>query len=55
MERLAGQVGVPAYDAGSVKALDGTVELRLRDTVISQAVARLREVYFTAIPKRMGD
>jgi len=54
-ERLARQAGIPAYDAGSVKALDGTVELRLRDAVISQAVGRLREVYFTAIPKRMGD
>ncbi|HTH63291.1 MAG TPA: phosphoribosylformylglycinamidine synthase subunit PurL [Gemmatimonadales bacterium] len=55
VERLARQTGIPAYQAGIVKALDGTVELRLRDAVISQTVARLREVYFTAIPKRMGD
>jgi len=55
VERLARQAGIAAYDAGIVKALDGTVELRLRDAVISQAVARLREVYFQAIPKRMGD
>ncbi len=55
VERLAGRNGVPVLNAGVVQALNGTVELRLRDGAISQAVARLREVYFTAIPKRMGD
>ena len=55
VEQLAGQLGVPLYDAGIVKARDGTFALRLRDTGVSQTVAALREVYFSAIPKRMGD
>ena len=55
VEHLARQNGVPVFDAGVVGARDGTVRLRLRDAVVTQAVAALRGVYFTAIPKRMGD
>jgi len=29
--------------------------VRLRDGSISQTVAALREVYFSCVPKRMGD
>jgi hypothetical protein len=31
------------------------VRLRLRDAEIVKPVARLRDVYFSAIPRRMGD
>jgi phosphoribosylformylglycinamidine synthase len=55
VEQLARRTGVPVYDAGAVTAPNGTVALRLRDAAISHAVGGLREVYFTAIPKRMGD
>jgi phosphoribosylformylglycinamidine synthase subunit PurL len=55
VEHLARRVGVPVYNAGMVKAPNETFALRLRDGAISQAVAALREVYFSAIPKRMGD
>jgi phosphoribosylformylglycinamidine synthase len=52
---LAAEHGVPAFDAGSVGARNGKVRLRLRDAEIAEPVARLREVYFSAIPRRMGD
>jgi phosphoribosylformylglycinamidine synthase len=55
VEQLARRSGVPVYDAGIVKAPNGTFALRLRDAAISQTVAALRDVYFSAIPKRMGD
>jgi phosphoribosylformylglycinamidine synthase len=52
---LAQDVGVPLVRAGSVGAQGGAVRLRLRDAVIEHPVGRLREVYFGAIPRRMGD
>ncbi|HLQ23059.1 MAG TPA: AIR synthase-related protein, partial [Gemmatimonadales bacterium] len=52
---LAQEVRVPAFRAGAVGDQDGDLRLHLRDTVIHYAVRRLREVYFTAIPRRMGD
>ena len=52
---LAQELGVPAFRAGTVGEYDGSVRLRLRDAVVQYAVRRLREVYFTAIPRRMGD
>ncbi len=52
---LAQEHGVPAFRAGAVGDHDGSLRLRLRDAVIHYAVHRLREVYFTAIPRRMGD
>jgi phosphoribosylformylglycinamidine synthase len=55
VEQLARRSGVPVYDAGIVKTPNGTFALRLRDAAISQTVAALRDVYFSAIPKRMGD
>ncbi len=55
VEQLARQIGVSVYDAGIVKTPNGTFALRLRDGSISQTVAALREVYFSSIPKRMGD
>jgi len=52
---LARRSDVPAYDAGIVKSPNDPFALRLRDVAISRTVAALREVYFSAIPKRMGD
>jgi phosphoribosylformylglycinamidine synthase len=52
---LAAEHGVPACDVGAVGPVDGTFRVRLRDTVIEQPVASLREVYFTALPRRLGD
>ena len=55
VEQLARRSGVPVYDAGMVKTPNDAFALRLRDATITQTVAALREVYFSAIPKRMGD
>jgi phosphoribosylformylglycinamidine synthase subunit PurL len=55
LEQLARRSGVPVYDAGMVKTPNEAFALRLRDATIEQTVAALREVYFSAIPKRMGD
>jgi phosphoribosylformylglycinamidine synthase len=52
---LAQELGVPAYRAGTVGGSGGALRLHLRDAVVEHAVAALREVYFTAIPRRMGD
>ncbi|MGE5744191.1 MAG: phosphoribosylformylglycinamidine synthase subunit PurL [Gemmatimonadota bacterium] len=52
---LAAEHGVPAFDIGAVGSADGPLQLRLRDGAILVPVARLREVYFSAIPRRMGD
>jgi phosphoribosylformylglycinamidine (FGAM) synthase-like enzyme len=55
VEQLARRSGVPVYDAGAVKTPNETFALRLRDAAIQQTVSALRDVYFSAIPKRMGD
>ena len=55
VEALARELGVPARRAGTVGAADGAFRVALRDGAIDEPVARLREVYFTAIPRRMGD
>jgi phosphoribosylformylglycinamidine synthase len=52
---LAGELGVPVQAIGRVGDRDGRLRMRLRDGEIDTPVARLREVYFAAIPKRMGD
>ena len=52
---LAAEHGVPALEAGVVGARNGEVRLRLRDAEIAEPVARMRDVYFSAIPRRMGD
>ena len=52
---LAQELGVPAVRAGIVTAADGMFTLRLRDGSVEHSVARLREVYFNALPRRMGD
>jgi phosphoribosylformylglycinamidine synthase len=52
---LAQELGVPVLRAGVVGAPDGPVRITLRDGEIREPVARLRQVYFAAIPRRMGD
>ncbi|HXO84482.1 MAG TPA: phosphoribosylformylglycinamidine synthase subunit PurL [Gemmatimonadales bacterium] len=55
VQALAGELGVPALRCGSVGAKDGSFRITLRDGVIEESVGRLRDVYFSAIPRRMGD
>jgi phosphoribosylformylglycinamidine synthase len=57
VEALAREHGVPLYRAGTVGAgaANGAFRVALRDGAIAEPVARLREVYFNAIPRRMGD
>jgi len=52
---LAQELGVPAYRAGTVGERNGTVRITLRDAATRHSVAELRDVYFNAIPRRMGD
>jgi phosphoribosylformylglycinamidine synthase len=58
VEALAREHGVPIHRAGTVRAADGEFRVALRggaiDT-IDEPIARLREVYCNAIPRRMGD
>jgi phosphoribosylformylglycinamidine synthase len=52
---LAREMGLPAERLGTVGAPGGVVRLRLRDATVEHPVERLRDVYFSAIPRRMGD
>jgi phosphoribosylformylglycinamidine synthase len=55
VQALAGELGVPAQRVGTVGPRDGAFRITLRDDAIEESVGRLREVYFGAIPRRMGD
>jgi len=55
VQALAGELGVAIHRAGSVGEVDGTFRVTLRDAAIEVRTARLRDVYFNAIPRRMGD
>jgi phosphoribosylformylglycinamidine synthase subunit PurL len=55
VQALAGELGVPLLRAGTVGAVDGAFRIALRDGQIEEPVSRLRDVYFSAIPRRMGD
>ena len=58
VETLAREHGVPVHRVGTVGASRGEFRVALRDgelDTIRQPVDRLREVYFNAIPRRMGD
>src|SRR5262245_1798505 len=55
IQALAGELGVPCHRAGKVGAVDGAFRITLRDGTVEQSVTRLRDVYFSAIPRRMGD
>jgi phosphoribosylformylglycinamidine synthase len=52
---LAAKHGVPAFAAGAIGDPDGSLRIHLRDGAIGQPVGRLRQLYFGAIPRRMGD
>ena len=52
---LAAELGVAVSRVGTVGERGGSVGLRLRDAHVAHPVDRLREVYFSAIPRRMGD
>jgi phosphoribosylformylglycinamidine synthase subunit PurL len=52
---LAQELGVPARRVGSVSERHGVVRLRLRDAHVEHPVDRLRQVYFSSLPRRMGD
>jgi len=55
VQALAGELGVPLRRAGTVGSANGSFRIRLRDGQIEESVMRLRDVYFSAIPRRMGD
>src|SRR2546427_4073682 len=55
VQALAGELGVPLCRAGTVGPKDGAFRIALRDGQIEESVSRLRDVYFSAIPRRMGD
>jgi len=55
VQALAGELGVPALRCGSVGTPGGTFRIALRDSSVTESVRRLRDVYFSAIPRRMGD
>jgi phosphoribosylformylglycinamidine synthase len=55
VQALAGELGVPALRCGTVGTRDGAFRIALRDESIDESVTRLRDVYFSAIPRRMGD
>ena len=55
VQALAGELGVPLHRAGTVGSANGSFRIRLRDGQIEEPVMRLRDVYFSAIPRRMGD
>ena len=52
---LAQELGVPAQAVGTVGERGGSLRVRLRDAPFEHPVDRLRQVYFTALPRRMGD
>jgi phosphoribosylformylglycinamidine synthase subunit PurL len=50
---LAAEHGVPVHRAGDVGEPDGTLELRTGGRVFLWPIGALRQIYFTAIPRRM--
>ena len=50
---LAEEYGVPLHRAGHVGQAGGALELRVGDRVFSWPISALRQIYFTAIPRRM--
>jgi phosphoribosylformylglycinamidine synthase len=52
---LAAELGVAAAPVGRVGAPGGPVQLRLPEGSVREPVEGLRTVYFSAIPRRMGD
>jgi phosphoribosylformylglycinamidine (FGAM) synthase-like enzyme len=55
VQALAAELAVPACRVGVVGEPEGTLRIGLRDGAIDDHTAKLRDVYFNAIPRRMGD
>ena len=55
VQALAGELAMLCYRVGTVGQQDGSFSVRLRDGRIEESVTKLRDVYFSAIPRRMGD
>ncbi len=55
VEALAAEHGVPVQRVGMVGAPHGEFRIALEGGAIAEPIDRLREVYFNAIPRRMGD
>ena len=55
VEALAREHGVPVHRVGTVGAERGEFRVTLGDAAIAEPIDRLRDVYFNAIPRRMGD
>ena len=55
VQALAGELSTPCYRVGTVGQQDGRFSVTLRDGRIEESVTKLRDVYFSAIPRRMGD
>src|SRR5437660_1362940 len=52
---LAQELSVPIARVGTVGGRGAVVGVRLRDARVEHPVDRLREVYFSGLPRRMGD
>jgi hypothetical protein len=52
---LAREHGVPVHQLGRVGAAGGAVEIGLGGQTVRLDAARLRSVYFEAIPSRMAQ
>ena len=55
LQALAGELGVAALRVGTVGVADGVFRIALPDGTIEEPIQQLRDVYFSAIPRRMGD
>ena len=55
VQALAGELGVAGARVGTVGVADGAFRITLRGGAIEEPVKHLRDVYFNAIPRRMGD
>jgi hypothetical protein len=50
---LCREHGVPAFEAGRVGPVGGSLELRAGGRLFSWGIGSLRQTYFEAIPRRM--
>ncbi|MGH7753103.1 MAG: AIR synthase related protein, partial [Gemmatimonadales bacterium] len=52
---LAAEHGVPARDVGEVGRAGGELRIRAHTTTIERPIGGARDIYFGAMPRRMGD
>ena len=55
IQALAGELAVPAVRVGTVGETGGAFRIVMRDGLVAEPIRHLRDVYFGAIPRRMGD